>query len=144
MSMRRIDTVAVDRQAKGAQHGAMPVGVALRHEREALKLSQEELAARSNGAFIQPNVSKWETGESTPGLDDVAALEKALGVNPGFLFSAAGYVSPATSTRQAIETDPSLQPGYRSLVLAVYDTAVANSGEERAKSPPASLSARRS
>ena len=53
----------------------------LRKERTAKSVSQTELAKRLG--VSQPLVSSWESGRITMGIEDVVAIENALGVERG-------------------------------------------------------------
>ena len=52
-------------------------------------MSQHKLAMLMNSS--QPLVSAWECGKVTPGIDDVCAIEVALGVEQGSLLFAIAF-----------------------------------------------------
>jgi transcriptional regulator with XRE-family HTH domain len=52
-------------------------------------VSQHKLALLMGSS--QPLVSAWECGKVTPAIDDVVAIEKALGVEQGSLLFAIAY-----------------------------------------------------
>ncbi len=52
-------------------------------------VSQARLALLMNAS--QPLVSAWECGKVTPAIDDVVAIEKALGCEQGSLLFAIAY-----------------------------------------------------
>src|SRR5690348_9720703 len=59
-----------------------PIGINLKLIRERLKLSQRELADRTNGQLTQADVSRIEGGETQdPGASKLRALALALGVD---------------------------------------------------------------
>lgn len=81
---------------------AASIGTRVRAARVAAKLSQEEVAAR---AGLQPEtISRLENGRLSPTLTSVAALAKALGVEPGDLagFGSTGSPPPVSPEEQEI------------------------------------------
>lgn len=54
--------------------------------RDACALTQEQVSAVIGKSV--PTISRWETGERTPGLDDLDALAEIYGCNTGDLFRA--------------------------------------------------------
>ena len=96
------------------------IGEALRKARAATK---QEVVAEALGVD-QPTVSRWESDKTRPSLEQINAFEKAVGRPKGFCLIAAGYVEVPKTAREAIEADPSLEPGQRKVVLGAYDSAV--------------------
>lgn len=70
-----------------ARKELLAFGRAVRHHRDALKLSQEALAERSD--LHRTYVSGIERGERNVGLVNVYRLAKALNVSPSELFETA-------------------------------------------------------
>ena len=62
---------------------APDVGSQIRHWRTVRGLTQDDLAARLD--TTQATVSRWESGDRQPGLDDLRGLAKALKVPAGEL-----------------------------------------------------------
>lgn len=72
---------------------AFNFGAEVRRRREAMNLTLEELAARSN---LTPNyIGGVELDKRDPSLSTVLALARGLGVPAGQLFGASGEISPA-------------------------------------------------
>ncbi len=61
-------------------------GDRLRLLRQQQRLSQAELAARSNGQITRSGVQKLEAGDRSPGLHTIHALARALGIDPQYFF----------------------------------------------------------
>lgn len=89
------------------------------------RLTQMELADRLGVA--QNTVSRWSTGEVEPSLDQIAAIEKACGVERGFILRAAGYVDESHSPDALIARDARLEPSKRELLVAAYKAALRQS-----------------
>ena len=116
------------------------VCAALRQTRESLepKITQDMLAERTG--FRQTQISRWER-TNEPSLDELAALEKAMGVAPGTVLRAAGYVKDAKTVDEVVHTDPNLAPELVGVVLQAYRAAVTASASirghgDRPKKPP--------
>ena len=54
------------------------------------RMTQAEIAAALGVA--QNTVSRWSTGDVEPRLDDIADLERVLGLPSGYILRSAGYV----------------------------------------------------
>jgi transcriptional regulator with XRE-family HTH domain len=97
---------------------------ALRRAREASGLSKRGLALRVG--VTQSAVWQWEEGKTSPRPEMAAALERALGLQPGALAQRLGYlpagsVGTATvSVIEAIEADSRLGKRERELLAAMY------------------------
>ena len=89
------------------------------------RLTQIELADRLGVA--QNTVSRWSTGEVEPSLEQIAAIEKACGVERGFILRAAGYVVESFSPDALIARDARLEPSKRELLVAAYKAALRQS-----------------
>jgi len=61
----------------------LEVAQRLRRQREARRLSQQDLAARLGVA--SNTVSRWETGSSRPRLDELDRIARTLGIGVGEL-----------------------------------------------------------
>lgn len=111
------------------------VSAALKQTRESLdpKITQEMLAERTG--FRQTQISRWER-TNEPSLDELAALEKAMGVAPGTVLRAAGYVREPKTVDEVIHTDPNLMPELLGVVLDAYRAAVVASAAIRAREGP--------
>lgn len=90
----------------------------------------------------QPTVSRWENDQSRPSFEQVSAFEEATGRPKGYCWIAAGYVDLPAGTRETIEMDPALEPGYRDVVVTAYEAAVARSATERARTSATNPSVR--
>lgn len=113
---------------------------AFRRTRESLepKVTQEMLAEKTG--FRQTQISRWER-TNEPSLDELAALEKAMGVVPGTVLRAAGYVKEARTVDEVVHTDPNLAPELVGVVLQAYRAAVTASASirgrgDRPRKPP--------
>jgi transcriptional regulator with XRE-family HTH domain len=97
---------------------------ALRRAREASGLSKRGLALQIG--VTQSAVWQWEEGKTSPRPEMAAALERALGLQPGALAQQLGYmpagsVGTATvSVIEAIEADSRLGRRERELLAAMY------------------------
>lgn len=107
------------------------LGQALRRHREARGLSQERLSAATG--ISQSNFSNWERADRNmiPSVEDIAKIERALGLTPGALLIEAGYVELPTSTLTMLEVDPDLAPERREIVADLYRAQVERSRPER-------------
>jgi transcriptional regulator with XRE-family HTH domain len=81
------------------------------------RISQEALAATLNVA--QSTISRWVRGVSSPSIEQVAALERAAGRPPGFVYREAGLVVE-WSVVDAINADPLLDEAGRAALLGAY------------------------
>jgi transcriptional regulator with XRE-family HTH domain len=97
---------------------------ALRRAREARGLSKRGLARKVG--VTQSAVWQWEEGKTAPRPETAAALEQALGLQPGALAQSLGYLTaeragPVTvSVIEAIEADTSLGKRERELLATMY------------------------
>lgn len=64
-------------------------------------------------------------------VDRLVKIEQALNVRPGHLFRCLGVISDDVSVRDALSSDPSLNPRWRSDILHIYDAWVLLSAQER-------------
>lgn len=71
----------------------------------------------------QPSVSRWERGEASPSLDQIAAYEEAAGRPRGYVLVAAGYVDDVPSVERALAADRDLDDEQRAFVLRAYHAA---------------------
>lgn len=108
------------------------LGAAIRRHREAAGWSQDTLAEAAH--LLQGQISNWERAtRSVPGIDDLAAIEDAMGLIPGTLLVEAGYARLPSSAREMLRMDPALSPERREIVLDLYDTQAARSKTSRAR-----------
>lgn len=90
---------------------------ALREAREVAGISQRELAEAVG--VSQPTIHNWER-DTEPSLDQLRAVEAALGLAAGQLARNAGYISgEALTPEQAISADGSLRVEDRQALLSV-------------------------
>ncbi len=95
------------------------IGDALRRARTANGVAQDALAPQVG--VTQGAVSGWEQGRSEPSLDQIGALEKALGLRRGQLLIEAGYVDAnVSSVEAAIDLTDELQPAFKQALKATY------------------------
>lgn len=100
---------------------AEQLGAALSEVREAVDISQSELARRIGK---KPSyVSEWESGRKILPLRLISDIEKALGLTRGTVLTRAGLVDLLVSPRDVIASDPDLDPEDRRLLLGLYDRA---------------------
>lgn len=114
-------------------------GEALRQALDSARMSGRGLA-REMG-LAPASVSKWLRGKTTPPPETVARAERCLSVSPGTLSRLLGYVlvnelsdhSPS-SVAEAANSDQSLGPRERAVLLAVYRELVQQYGAARGES----------
>lgn len=85
-SVYNMATAAYSRKGHVSIKSQETVGQRVRKARELRGWRQDELAGRITGAS-QGVVSKWETGRREPGLENVVALARALGVSTEWLIT---------------------------------------------------------
>lgn len=71
----------------------------------------------------QNTISRWVTGETTPSLDQIKALEVAAGRPVGFVLRQAGFVESSRTLENAVDSDPTLDEADRRLVRDAVDFA---------------------
>ena len=97
---------------------------ALRRAREAAGQSQSGLSQTIG--VSRSAVWQWEEGRAIPTEDNVAALERELGLRPGGLSRLLGYLPADAVDREtisvieALEADPKLGERERELLAAMY------------------------
>ena len=111
-----------------------PICVALRRAVEEAGITQDALGDRLEEK--QQTVSAW-LNKREPKLDDLARIEKVLGLTRGHLVRAAGYVEDPATVRDSIAGDVGLTQRWRDVVLVVYDSSVADSARDRKSDPTA-------
>jgi hypothetical protein len=92
-------------------------------------LSQNQLAARlhiDSGQF-----SKMLNGRNAWTLRRIVLTEQELGLEPGVLLRAGGYVKESKTVREHISTDPALNAATREIVLSLYDQLTALDAKDR-------------
>lgn len=100
--------------ATSDRQSAARVGQAIRTAREAAEVTQTELGKRMG--LTQPRISAIERGDTQPSLAHVAAAEKALGLERGYLLRAAGQVAlPKGSGPDPAELSARLQRAVNEL-----------------------------
>jgi transcriptional regulator with XRE-family HTH domain len=104
------------------------VGKAVKRLRVAAGTTQVRLA--NLVGVEQPTISRWERGIDAPGFDDVQSIEKALKIQPGSIYVAAGLVR-AEPVEAAILADSKIDATWIPVVLDAYRSAVRRSAEQR-------------
>ena len=102
-----------------AHDATVPLGEVIREVRGTL--TQDDLADAVG--TDQGTVSRWERGNLRPTLDDLRAIEDALGLHHGAIVRRAGYVEDLTSVKAALEADPSIPAKSIPYLLATIDAA---------------------
>lgn len=100
------------------------VGQAIRAERQAARITQEELAERVE--VDQSTISGWERATGLVGIDQIAAVEQALGIPAGTVLRRARYL-PEIDTVWAIQSDPAISAETRRVLSDVYRASVGRS-----------------
>jgi transcriptional regulator with XRE-family HTH domain len=95
----------------------LSIGGRVRSRREALRLTQQELA--SELGVTHQHVSRIEVGQATPSLDLVVRLSRRLGVTTDFLL--AGDDRPAVDVVGAIRAEPGLSAAAKKHLLGLID-----------------------
>lgn len=103
----------------GVSDAKGPFGIPLRRARYAAHMSQDRLSAISG--IEQSKISSLERGLGFPTLDQVAALERGLGLMKGTLIFASGFAAPTTGVQDAIRQDPELPASGKTHLLQVYE-----------------------
>lgn len=114
-------------------------GGALRQALDDARMSGRSLARELE--LSPASVSKWLRGKTTPPPETVAQAEKCLSVSPGTLSRPLGYVlvgelchHDPSSVAEAVNSDQSLGPRERAVLLAVYRELVQQYGRARRES----------
>src|SRR5688500_168125 len=81
------------------------IGEALQRARLQPDLAQRKLAVKMGDRELQGTISRWERGQLTPSLEQVAAVEAALGFPRGYVLTLAGYVAETPTVEAAIAAD---------------------------------------
>lgn len=68
-------------------------------------------------------VSRWLSGDIPVRVDQVVAMERALGVQPGLLFRAMGVIEDAQTFDGWLEGQPRLSAQTRSALRAAFHAA---------------------
>lgn len=84
-------------------------------------VSQKELAERLG--VEQPLVSKWENDRRRPSLEELHAIEGALGRRQGFILITAGCVHDVLTVPDAIAVAP-ISDDARGYLLSLYEQAL--------------------
>jgi transcriptional regulator with XRE-family HTH domain len=75
----------------------------------------------------QTTISRWEIGSVSIDLEQLRAVEAALGLTPGTLFANSGYCRSQFTPRDvenAIRSDRALDPSLKDTVVSMYRSAV--------------------
>lgn len=108
-----------DMRVMAQRKGAMQLGEAIRRVRASV--GQMELAKRMNDPVVdQSRISKWERGIGHPSLDQIRAIEDALGVRRGSVLRLAGYVEDEGSTLDTITADRALDEDAVEVMHRIY------------------------
>lgn len=100
------------------RRGRHSLNDALRTMREARGMTQTDLAAALG--IDQALCSRWESNPDwNPRVDEVLAIDDALGQPRGSLLRAAGYLDDVTTTEQAVMADAALGPDGRDALLVL-------------------------
>ncbi|HEX9994100.1 MAG TPA: helix-turn-helix transcriptional regulator [Acidimicrobiales bacterium] len=100
------------------RRGRRALNDALRRMREARGVTQADLAAALG--VDQALCSRWESNPDwNPRVDEVLAIDDALGQPRGSLLRAAGYLDDVATTEQAVMADAALGPDGRDAVLVL-------------------------
>lgn len=109
-----------------------PLGTALRKFRRRVGTSQDALADESG--VPQHQISRIERGLLSPTLEEVAALERALGIGKGALLIASGAIEIALTFEDAVEQDPTLSEEAKWFMLDAYHGHLRRSAAQDADS----------
>lgn len=119
---------------------AVTIGEALRAARGAI--TQKVVAAAID--VEQGTISRWESDDTRPTLEQLTAFEQATDRPKGFCLIAAGYVEVPTSVPEAAAMDSSLEHDWRDMVLQSYALAVTKSATDRESKLPTKSKDRKS
>lgn len=107
------------------------VGQAIREARQRAELTQDglgELLAPLLGHDVpQTTISRWEIGSVAIDLEQLHAVEKALGLSLGTLFTNGGYCQAQhmpKDVENAIRSDRALDESLKDTVVSMYRSAV--------------------
>lgn len=114
VAYRLVDTYGVT-----AQDAPVSLGQAIRELRG--QLTQVELAARVK--TDQGTVSRWEHGNLKPELDDLKAIEEAVGAPHGTIVRRCGYVAELVTVEDALQADPTIPRDQLHLIFAAIEAA---------------------
>ena len=108
---------------KSADKARTEFGNSLARALRSRGMTQVELAESLDTA--QSVISAWINGRSEPAPGTVFTLEKQLGMDPGSLSRVLGYLPPeaakvATTVRDAVARDFSVDEQYKPMLMAVY------------------------
>ena len=99
----------------------MTLGQRISHCRKKLHISQEELGSRLG--ISRQAVSKWETGQSVPDMNNLLALAREFGVSVAELTETPEEAVPDTNDVENSPTPPSIFPHCRKSRLRRRSTA---------------------
>jgi transcriptional regulator with XRE-family HTH domain len=105
------------------------VGEFIRAQRQLGQLSLRELADRAR--VSNPYLSQLERGMYQPSAQVLRSIARALGVNPGTMFTMAGFLDDEPSGQkkpsieQAISLDPRLTPDQKRALMTIYRSFLA-------------------
>ena len=105
------------------------MGEFIRAQRQLGQLSLRELAERAR--VSNPYLSQLERGLYQPSAPVLRSIARALGVNPGTMFTMAGFLdeepkeSRKTSVEQAIRVEPRLSPDQKRALVMIYRSFLA-------------------
>lgn len=109
------------------------VGHALRRLRKAAGKSQADVATAI--AMSQRQISAWELGSALPGIDQMFAIERVLGLPQGAILLGAGLVREAQGIELAILADAGLTDKEKDALLIVIDGLRRRNRTRRPKGP---------
>lgn len=122
--------VAVDRATGQADSRLMSLGRAIK---DALDQRPQSWLGEQLG--VDPaQVSRIISGKLEVTTERLADIERALGVTPGTIFRAAGYVADNPTVIDAIVADKALTPEQKRTLRNVYELAISSRRQGRQRS----------
>ena len=111
------------------------LGQAIKMTRTRLGFTQVEIAEALD--IPQSHLSRWELDKAVPSLEQVGALEVALGVRRGALLVQAGYVdSGITDIEIALRTYDGLSEELRGVAVEMFRLVIAGSNVREGQRAP--------
>jgi len=110
----------------------MAVGEFIRAQRKLAQLSLRDLAEKAR--VSNPYLSQLERGMYQPSAHVLRSIAGALGLNPGMMFTLAGFLDDESQERsqpsveQAISLDPRLSTEQKRALITIYRSFLAGTG----------------